>query len=510
MKRKPLLIGLLCGFCLLVLLIGIFTNREDLGDYTLSYNKTPFVLSENPDALGSPFALNKEMEVGQRNGIAYSFEPSISMEERARCIQVTDAILARLGKTANLQLAVYSQEIYDATFVSGSTVYTCLQDWKSPEYVSALLYSQFGEYCHYGAIYGYANYLCHELFDTPLEILTANRPYTGSQDALDLNLLCFHPDFTAEDDIRSAKLLANSFVSGYIQANGEAAFLELLKKSGTLDGMEEFTQSLTWFYITRNIVHIPSQLLFRQGGKSYAYIVKGDYATFYMEQDWVDRNTGKVPMRYDGFLRENYSEVKAYYTTVLEEMAQYQALFSLDPYNNDLKIYFANYPTSSDYIPTSHSIHLPYTTSLSLHYIEALVGSIIPQEGWAYNGTLAYFSYYYDHYGNTLDNYVANMDSDHKNLQFYQDFRQWLGRDIDIFTDYTDLVHFYAYSKGYTIHPNKGGSDSFIAYLISRFGEEKVIDSLCRTHDFGESFDALVADWAVFLKESYSSPKSAA
>lgn len=508
MKQKSLLIGLLCGFFLLCLLFSLnklLSSQEDLSDYMIVYNKTPFVLSENPHPIGSSFALNKDMELGERNGIAYIFEPSIPLEERARCIQATEAILARLGNTQSLQLAVYSQRTYDSTFVSGNTIYTCLQNWESPEYVSSLLYGLFGEYCHYGAVYGYANYLCRELFDAPMEFWSTFQYYPGDGDALDLNLLCFRPEYAK--DIQSLTQLSNTFVADYIQAKGEAAFHELLKKSGKLECIQEFTQILTEFYAARGFFYTPSQLLFRQGGKSYAYIVKGDYATFYMEKNWVDSTSKNMPMCYDGFLRQNYSEVKQYFTTVLGEMAQYQKLFSLDSYNNDLDVYYTNYHTRPGYFPEYHAFRLPSVNSLSMLYVGSLVGLIIPQEDWAVNGTLAYFSYYYNHYGNTIKNYYANILSDSTNRQDYWNFRQWLGRDIDFFTDYTEFSHHYAYSNGYT-HPDKGGSDSFMAYLIHRFGEEAVIDILCRTHDFGDdTFDELVADWTAFLEENYSSPK---
>ena len=522
MKRKALLAGLLCGICLVLLLA--FLNRltppqnepdrettlpEDPTVDNTVFTKSPFVLSENADPVGSPYALNKDMDVAEQNGIRFAFEPSIPSEERAQCIRVTEAVLARLNVNKSLQLAVYTPATYGSTFINGDIIYTSLQEWKSPEFVVTLLYGLVGEYSHYGSLYGYANYLCQELFDTPMKTLASNQYYDGSPDPLDLNLLCFHPDFTTEIGIRSAKLLANTFVSSYIQTNGEVAFCELLKKSGDPATVSELVQALSGFYADRGINHTPSQLLFRQGGKGYAYIAKGEYATFYVEKNWVDTTAGKIPLCYDGFLRQNYPEVKQYFTTVLGEMAQYQALFSLDSYNNDLDIYYTNSSNRAGYYPEYHAFRLPSINSFSMLYVGSLVGSIVPQENWAIDGTLAYFSYYYNHYGNTARNYYASNVSDATSQQHYRNFSQWLGRNIDIFTDYTDFSHHYAYHNGCT-NPNNGGSDSFIAYLIHRFGEKEVIDILCKTHSFGDcSFDQLVADWLVFLKENYSVPKRA-
>ena len=56
--------------------------------------------------------------------------------------------------------------------------------------------------------------------------------------------------------------------------------------------------------------------------------------------------------------------------------------------------------------------------------------------------------------------------------------------------------------------PNDGGGyapgASFIGYLISRFGEEKVIDILLKSHDFGEyTYEEMVSDWNTYINETY-------
>lgn len=74
-------------------------------------------------------------------------------------------------------------------------------------------------------------------------------------------------------------------------------------------------------------------------------------------------------------------------------------------------------------------------------------------------------------------------------------------------TDFAEVYHLIAYCYNLD-DPNDGkgyiAGASFIDYLISRFGEEKVIEIICATHDFGSySYEELVADWQDFLLENY-------
>ena len=242
------------------------------------------------------------------------------------------------------------------------------------------------------------------------------------------------------------------------------------------------------------------------GGKGYHYIVRSPYATFYVETAWVEANARLLPIYDEQFLHRDYSEVKDYFTTVSREMGQYQQLFGLDSYRNDLTVYFTNQYNSnrSAYLYNQHAIALPYINSVSLLYIDSLVRDKVLRDDWAYNGIRAYYSYYYDQYGNAETTYSANMDSEASGLQVYRDFRAWLGRDVDIEQDFTDLTHFYAWSKKIK-DPNNGASDSFIAYLISRFGEEAVLDLLLqRQNTDWFHYEELVADWQIFLAEKFA------
>jgi len=202
---------------------------------TVTFSNTQVMLSEGHDSVGAPYGLKKTLEICEHEGVTYAFEPQISYEERAACIWVTNALLDRIGAGKNIQINIYAADTYDRTFTENSSIYTHLQNWKSPEYTASLLYGLLGDYCHYGTLYGYANYLGSELFGTAVPVCDENPKLEGNCSFLDLNLLCFRPEFVSADDIEIAKKISNAFVNEYINAHGEAEFLQLMKKSGTVE-----------------------------------------------------------------------------------------------------------------------------------------------------------------------------------------------------------------------------------------------------------------------------------
>ena len=505
-KTSVLLIISLC-VCILLASCG---NQFDILD--AEFTKNPVKLSEAENGLGSVFGLNKNLELTQWNGIIYAFESSIPLQDRESCIQTTAKILERIGTNREFQLNIYGQGTYNATFINEGSVFTHVQDWTSPEFVSSLLYGLFGEYCNYGMVSGYANYLCHELYKTPLDTCGSDWTYSGSQNALDLNLLCFRPEFVEEDDIENLKLLSNTFVFEFIGAHGESEFQSLLEKSGNTNQVEEFNHVLSAFYAERHIDHIPSAILYRLGGRSYDYIAKCDWASMYIEKDWTDKNKDICPYTYDNFLHQNYDDVRQFFSINAEQMVKYQQLFNLNSYDHDLHVYFTNHTgaNSSYYNYKFHAIGLENTGSFMHEYIHALTFDHILPEAWNGEGMAKYYCHRYDYYGNAMStaDYNAVADSGERRYQFVREYRDKLGRDINMDTDYEDIMDLtvYAFQQD---DPNDGGGyapgASFIGYLISRFGEEKVIDILLETHDFGEfTYEELVTDWNTYINETYS------
>ena len=501
-------------FCVLVMLLlvscrsqGVLTPTIDINE--LDFNQQRITLIESKNALGSSLGLTKDMEVVELDSTSYAFETNISLLDREECIQVTEELLDKIGLDYNIHINIFSTKTYDCNFVDEGSIFTYLQDWKSPDYVSTLLLGIFGEYCNYGLIYGYANYLCHNVFDTPIEIYSNVENYNGDLNALDLNLICFRPEFFSEFDIESIKQISNTFVTEFIQDKGIESFHKLLQNSGDTQNVVVFTNTMTEFYASKDINYIPSNILYRLGGRSYDYIVKCEYATMYIEKDWYDGNKDLCPYTYDGFLHQNYEDTRKFFSINIKQMEQYQSLFSLDTYNNDLSIYFTNhYDKMSVYEISKHAISVMNTGSFMHEYIHALTANCIIPEKWAGEGFARYFGYRYDYYGNAMNNVDYNSVPETNRFLYIHEYKQNVGRDIDITKDFEELQHITTYVYGCDDPNDAGGyapGASFIGYLISRFGEKEVIEIICETHDFGETtFDELVSDWLLFINENYS------
>ena len=359
-------------------------------------------------------------------------------------------------------------------------------------------------------IYGYANYLLSEIYGAPLDVLDGSWKYTGDLETLDLSLLCFRSEFVDEESIASIRKIANTFVADYIGNYGETAFLELLGSSGDVGTVDSFVQTLSAYYANQGIDYTPTNILYRLGGKSYDYIIKCPYAVMFIEEDWYDANKDLCPYTYDNFLHENYSDTKQFFTINVAQMKQYQDLFALDSYNHDLKVYFTNHSgvNYSHYNGHRHAIALFNTASFMHEYIHALTFGSYILEPWAVEGFARYFDRRYDYYGVAMNNVEYNNAPDTAKFRWIHEYKQSLGRDIDIFTDSTEIQHITTYVYSYD-DPNDGDGyapgASFIGYLISRFSEDKVIEIICKTHDFGEnSYEELVSDWNSYIEENYS------
>ena len=477
-------------------------NMDDI-----AFHKTTVDLVEAPNGLGAVYAASKDVELTQYQGTTYAFESSISLDDRRQCIQATKAILDRVGAEQQIQINIYSIGSYRYTIVDTGMVHTHLQDFEGVDYACAVLYGLFGEYANYGLIYGFANYLLAEINGTPLDVLESSWNYSGNMDALDLTLPCFRSEFVDEESITSIRKIANTFVADYIGNYGETAFLGLLGSSGDVGMVDSFVQTLSAYYANQGIDHTPTNILYRLGGRSYDYIVKCPYAVMYIEKDWTDANKDLCPYTYDNFLHENYSDTKQFFTINIRQMEQHQELYALDSYNHNLKIYFANYRYSY-YNGIRHAIVLANTASFVHEYIHALTLASSMNEDWARDGFARYYSYRYDFYGIAMSNVDYNSVPNTAKYQWIHEYKRNIGRDIDVEKDITELWHIATYVNGYD-DPNDGGGytagASFVAYLISRLGEERVIEIICKTHDFGEySYEELVSDWNSYIEENYS------
>lgn len=456
------------------------------------------------------FSRSDDMEFTAVDGVTYAFKQAIASDDRIDCIKETQSILDRIGLKKEIHIYVYTHDTYDSTYISNGTIYTFLQSWNSPEYMSYILLGLFGEYCNYGAVYGYADLLYRQLNE-----LTADKnEFVWDREAdcfaLDLNILCFNEAFVSQKEIGNVMNISAAFVFDYIDRHGISKFHELLIHSGTVEYADLFGKELSHFYSKNNVNYMPSNILYAFGGHSYDYIARCPYATFFIENDWYDENGERNPLTYENFLHQNYADVKQFFDINSEQMGQYRSLFGLEPYNNDLKVYFSNNKRRSQYSfyqRQTHAIYLMNVDSLMHEYIHAITVEKTPSNSsWRIEGVARYFSYKYDYYGIAMLNVDYNAPSSRKELLYVREYKEKIGRDIDMAVDFTEIENIAVYSRSY-FDPNCSyvAGSSFVAYLVSQFGEHEVIAMIFSKHGMEHSlYTALVDHWVSYLKTNYA------
>ncbi len=491
----------------LILLICVFLSLSSCGSSAapeLTFNTESITLCEPNDT----FSRKDDMELAAVDGVTYAFEKEILPENRIDCIEKTQSILKRIGFNKEIYIYIYTESTYDSTYISEGAIYTHVQSWESHEYISYLLLGLFGEYSNYGAVYGYAELIYRQINKSAAD---KNEFVWEGEDfsALDLNILCFDKDFVSQKEIENVMKISSAFVSDYIDMHGIEKFHELLVNSGTVEGADLFSRELSQFYSKNNIDYLPSAVLYALGGHSYDYIAKCRYAVFYVENGWYDENSELNPLTYESFLHQNYADVKKFFEINSEQMGKYQSLFGFDEYNNDLKVYFSNSKRLSQYSfyqRQKHAIYLMNVDSLMHEYIHSVTVENNPSDSsWSVEGAARYFSYKYDYYGIAMLNADYNKPSSGKETLYVREYKEKIGRDINMKTDFTEIENIAVYTRGY-FDPNcsYAAGSSFVAYMVSQLGEDEVIDMIFSEQGVEQSlYTKLVDDWTSYIKANY-------
>lgn len=498
-KKNIVLIMLLC-FTL------VFSSCHSDSAPELVFITENVILREPNNA----FVKSSDMELASVDGVTYAFEQAISADDRMDCIEKTQSVLDRIELKKEIHIYIYTSDTYDRAYISDGAIYTSVQSWESPEYISYLLLGLFGEYCNYGAIYGYATFLYGQLNESTAD---KNEFVWDSEmdcSALDLNILCFDETFVSQKEIENVRNISAAFVSDYINAYGIREFHELLKNSGNAEGADLFGKELSHFYSMNHVDYIPSNVLYSFGGRSYNYIVRCQYATFFVANGWYDKNNEQNPLTYENFLHQNYRDVKKFFEIHSEQMGKYQSLFGLEPYNNDLKVYFSNDKRLSQdslYQQRTHSIYLKNVDSLMHEYIHSITVENTPaKSSWTIEGVARYFSYKYDYYGIAMLNFDYNVSSSNEELLYVREYKEKIGRDINMEIDFTEIENIAVYSRSYT-DPNGSyvAGSSFVAYMVSQFGEDEVIDMIFSEYGVEDSlYTELVDGWVSYIDTNYA------
>lgn len=477
--------------CLLMLLTSCVTTPER------SYVATEIIYADPIDK----YSFRVNMDLTETKSARYYFESGIEDEEREACIEATEKVLLNQALNGIVpDIYIFSQDKYNYKYIKDHKLYCSVQNWRSADYITDVLIAAYGESTHYGTAFGYANYLAESYkwdnwsgkFSTPSVV-----------DVLDLNYLCFDENFVSKNDVTIAKEVSCDFVDLYIDQNGEKEVQQLLSSHA------KATNSLTAYYATNGLIYTPSHIQYGYGGKSYNYIVYSDYGTFYISYDWVDTNAEYNPLITDGFLHSNYAETKTFFETNINQMNQYQELFSLDDYNNDLDIVFTKPVSASRYSfyqSVNHRIYVYNVDSLMHEYIHALTMPTKSMASWQVEGFARYFSYYYDFYGMAFLNQDYNNTPNTSATKWVHEYLTTINRPIDMARDYRELENIAVYSRSYA-NPdtNYVAGSSFIQYLVKQYGEEAVINSIYGNENpLPKTYVELVKEWNEFIDSNYS------
>lgn len=437
----------------------------------------------------------------------YYFEQEIDGSLRQSCMEATDKIIANLGVTEEKpSIYIFNNDTFDGVNVVGHALYTSPTNWESADYVTDVILAVCGECSHYGLAFGYSSILCERLgWDTSPHFVSS---IPSDSEIYDLNLLCFDDRFVSKDDVLIAEQVAYAFVSFLNETYGDEEIQYLLSGSDTYEGMEHLRGKLSEFYSQQGVEHSSSLLRFGYGGISYDYTLKSELGKFCIGKQWQDINNNINPLVSDNFLHENYPETKAFFERNLCQMADYQSLFNLDAYNNDLTILFPNSNTQSRYSyyqSGSHQIFVYNVDSLMHEYIHSLTNPSASQQLWETEGFARYFSYMYDYYGIAFLNEDYNNAPETNATEYVFEFKETIQRPIDMEKDFQDIENIAVYSRGYT-DPNASyvAGSSFVQYLVRTYGAEFVVQCIYGEGcSFTKPYQKLVNEWNQYIEENY-------
>ena len=451
------------------------------------------------------YSFRMDMERTDTEKAHYFFEKKIVDEQRRACIEVTEQILAQLGELAEIpEICVLTESSYGSLFVIGNRVFLTEQDWQTHEYVTHVLMAVYGDFTHYGLAYGYANVLCRRL--------NWGEPFEGAfvvpsvVEVCDLGLLCFDSAFVSEKDANAAKNLACHFAASC----EEEELKSLLADSDTTEGMAAVRDALAEYYADNGLVYEPSKIRYGFGGISYDYVVESDIGTFYLCDEWQDRNYEFNPLVSENFLHENYVDVSDFFEINFMQMQKLRDTMNMYPYDEDIKILLTDDPYLQESYADSKldQICILSVVSVMHEYIHVLTRmDFIQAEPWQIEGLARYLDLRYDYYGTPFTNYDYSNMPDSYMYWGAREYVESLDRPLDMTIDYLTVYDLISYSGGAT-DPNQAkgyiGGASFINYLAKQYGEQTVLQAIyCGGEPLPKSHEELVADWVAYLNETY-------
>ena len=411
---------LICIFTLAALLLtgcGHSKPNEIVYEYTtqsIKYVDKSYSFKRNLDCLNTTHA-------------QYYFDGAIDDSERRACVEATEQILREIELLEEVPTICVLEK--QEPYISGHTLYVDVQDWDTVDFTTMVLLAAAGHCSHYGLAYGYANMLCDRFNWSGVN--EGKFILTDDIETYDLSYLCFDNSFTSETNSMIAQLAAVDFANAYIAEYSENELQQMLLDSDTTAGMNRVADALERYYEKNDLIVEISEVRYGFGGTTNDYIVASDFASFYVCKDWTDQSRGINPLICENFLHEAYCDVRDFFEINLNQMSQFQELFALDSYCNDLAVIFTNstsYGNVSMYYLADHTIYLKSVVDLMHEYIHALTipSAVCDLDTWSGEGFATYFSVWYDYYSRDF------LNQDYNSISHLMALRDKLGRPLDV------------------------------------------------------------------------------
>ena len=451
----------------------------------------------------------KDMETTESNNVRFMFESDISIEDRAECIDLTLSIVSAAGGICDKKtVCVFKPQTFDERFVTDDILFVPVSELNSLDYVIDLLLLIHGRYTNYGLAYGYASYLS--------DVDSEGFAKADNKDTYDLNLLCFDTQFISEEDTEVAKTVAVDFVASYIEDKGEDKLKNLIAESDTFEGVDVLGKEMSTYYKKNGLEYVPSLIMYTHGGKTLDYIACTEFAEFYIDKEWIDGTLSynpKITAITKDFLHSDYSEIKEFYEINMNQMREYQELFAIEGYRNDLDIIITNSENirGSAYQGGSiHKVTLQYIISLMHEYIHSLtIGTLTIEDKtfsrWEGEGFARYYQNLYDYYGHLITDQDWNTLPESDLQVSLAKYRESLGRPIETEKDYIEIYDFFVYDSGkYDPDFSYEHGASFVKFLVDKYGDETVIHSVYgRREQLPEIYENLIAEWTEYIKAKF-------
>lgn len=326
-------------------------------------------------------------------GVTYKLPKGVTGEERDSIVQLTQDILAQIGRVVPVERELTITLVADAypARVDGDFLWVSADAVGTEAYPAALVKLICGNGLNAALMRGWGS-LIHESLGNPVETMTVEDALDGLAPMyLDLNEACFLPEYADEATI--ARLMALS----------RALAREALD-SGLMadDSLEGFVRLRSAFLAAHGITHdggVMDRITFHSGGQSVRLNWESEWAKCSLFDDYADL-WGEIGFDKNPF-NEGYADFREQITNLEAQMAW--ARQELSPYAEQQKVSVLFEQTSdyyrhggvlqySGYVDHANVMHVGSLMAFLHEYIHAQTTSLPPymEAPWR-NEAIAYY-----------------------------------------------------------------------------------------------------------------------